>query len=189
MLCPLKLSGFVVHQINASHKHIQVNIREYSIALYIKFPSYCTFMKKNAWHCVMFEMEIYCFNFISMVCTMIYMGYTLFGNPQGCWYPGVQRFSVVRVLGGDEAEKTSGRDLSNFISMTQFINVSHFRSEGCSPVRIQTTDQWFKRIQQKHIRLTNLVVFANVTLLYSEEENVIFSLGRFRMNWRIGCLF
>jgi hypothetical protein len=33
-------------------------------------------------------------------------------------YPGVQRFSVVRVLGGDEAEKTSGRDLSNFISMT-----------------------------------------------------------------------
>ena len=33
-------------------------------------------------------------------------------------YPGVQRFSGVRVLGGDEAEKTSGRDLSNFISMT-----------------------------------------------------------------------
>ena len=33
-------------------------------------------------------------------------------------YPGVQRFSVVRLLGGDEAEKTSGRDLSNFISMT-----------------------------------------------------------------------
>jgi hypothetical protein len=29
----------------------------------------------------MFEMEIYnCFNFISMVCTMIYMGYTLFGK-------------------------------------------------------------------------------------------------------------
>ena len=41
----------------------------------------------------------------------------------------------------------------------------------------------FKRIQQKHIPLTNFVVFANVTLLYSEEENVIFSLGRFRMNW------
>jgi hypothetical protein len=41
-----------------------------------------------------------------------------------------------------------------------------------------------KRIQQKHISLTNFVVFANVyTLLYSEEENVIFSLGRFRMNW------
>ena len=40
----------------------------------------------------------------------------------------------------------------------------------------------FKRIQQKHIPLTNFVVFANVTLLYSEEENVIFSLGRFRMN-------
>ena len=33
-------------------------------------------------------------------------------------YPGVQRFSGVRDLGGDEAEKTSGRDLSNFISMT-----------------------------------------------------------------------
>jgi hypothetical protein len=32
--------------------------------------------------------------------------------------PGVQRFSGVRDLGGDEAEKTSGRDLSNFISMT-----------------------------------------------------------------------
>ena len=31
-------------------------------------------------------------------------------------YPGVQRFSGVRDLGGDEAEKTSGRDLSNFIS-------------------------------------------------------------------------
>ena len=41
----------------------------------------------------------------------------------------------------------------------------------------------FKRIQQKHIPLTNFVVFANVTLLYSEEENVIFSLRRFRMNW------
>ena len=41
----------------------------------------------------------------------------------------------------------------------------------------------FKRIQQKHIPLTNFVVFANVTLLYLEEENVIFSLGRFRMNW------
>jgi argonaute-like protein implicated in RNA metabolism and viral defense len=27
----------------------------------------------------------------------------------------------------------------------------------------------FKRIQQKHIPLTNFVVFANVTLLYSEE--------------------
>ena len=38
MLCPLKLSGFVVHQINASHKHIQVNRRECRIALYIKFP-------------------------------------------------------------------------------------------------------------------------------------------------------
>jgi hypothetical protein len=36
----------------------------------------------------------------------------------GMAYPGVQRFSGVRVLGGDEAEKTSGRDLSNFISMT-----------------------------------------------------------------------
>jgi hypothetical protein len=33
-------------------------------------------------------------------------------------YPGVQRFSGVRVLGGDKAEKTSGRDLSNFITMT-----------------------------------------------------------------------
>ena len=76
MLCPLKLSGFVVHQINASHKHIQVNRRECRIALYIKFPSYCT---------LMLEMELYCFNFIYMVCTMIYMGYTLFGNPQGCW--------------------------------------------------------------------------------------------------------
>ena len=29
-------------------------------------------------------------------------------------------------------------------------------------------------------------MFANVAL---EEENVIFSLGRFSMNWRIGCLF
>jgi hypothetical protein len=29
----------------------------------------------------------------------------------------------------------------------------------------------FKCIQQKHIPLTNFVVFANVTLLYSEEEN------------------
>jgi hypothetical protein len=37
----------------------------------------------------------------------------------------------------------------------------------------------FKRIQQKHIPLTNFVVLANVTLLYSEEENVIVSLGRF----------
>ena len=33
-------------------------------------------------------------------------------------YPGVQRFSGVIDLGGDEAEKTFGRDLSNFISMT-----------------------------------------------------------------------
>ena len=58
-----------------------------------------------------------------------------------------------------------------------FINVSHFRS-------IKGVVQYvFKRIQQKHIPLTNFVVFANVTLLYSEEENVIFSLGRFRMNW------
>jgi hypothetical protein len=36
-------------------------------------------------------------------------------------YPGVQRFSGVRVLGGDEVEKTSGRDLSNFISMTYLL--------------------------------------------------------------------
>ena len=48
MLCPLKLSGFVVHQINASHKHIQVNRRERRIALYIKFPSYCTLMQKKS---------------------------------------------------------------------------------------------------------------------------------------------
>ena len=47
MLCPLKLSGFVVHQINASHKYIQVNRRECTIALYIKFPSYCTLMQKK----------------------------------------------------------------------------------------------------------------------------------------------
>jgi hypothetical protein len=40
---------------------------------------------------------------------------------------------------------------------------------------------------QKHIPLASFVVFANVTLLYLEEENVIFSLGRFRMNWRM-CL-
>ena len=51
---------------------------------------------------------------------------------------GSEVFWCQRNLRGDEADKTSGRDLSNFISMTSFINVSHFRSEGCSSVRIQT---------------------------------------------------
>ena len=34
--------------------------------------------------CVMFDMENILFNHISMVCTMMYMGYTLFRNLQGC---------------------------------------------------------------------------------------------------------
>jgi hypothetical protein len=49
----------------------------------------------------------------------------------------------------------------------------------CGVVWCGVVQDIFKRIQQKHIPLTNFVVFANVyTLLYSEEENVKFSLGK-----------